>query len=327
MPRFRIPLSATWMRILDTSKLERRQGKDESYWPVGVVGDNFMCLILKGRQEHPGFPRPLIQELPIRLPFKRNDPKEAPLEEQFARESMQLDIIRDGLGEELTSDTLAARELVLDKALIQLIQHACKTDRLARALDLTRMLHHTPSFDAAIKIANFYHLIGLKEKMEALKEEREDSDRLEGLRERRRQIDGDFAPIPAMRLPTSGGYGESYAKQKPFQDFGPPPPMHRPGLERVTPAPDARSNGVPSSQMTEDSTVFGTSFPDSTQDHEFTYASPEGKRKRPADDEPIHDSRSPGVDPGAKRRAFAGESASTARMPPPAAVPSEYAPW
>lgn len=312
------------MRVLDTNKLERREGKDESYWPVGVVGDNLMCLILKGRQEHPGFPRPLIQELPIRLPFKRTDPKEAPLEEQFARESMQLEIIRDGLGEELTTDTLAARELVLDKALIQLIQHACKTDRLARALDLTRMLHHTPSFDAAIKIANFYHLIGLKEKMEALKEEREDSDRLEGLRDRRRQIDSDFAPVPAMRLPTAGGHGQNYMKPKPFQDFGPPPPMHRPGLERATPAPDVRNNGISSSQMTEDSTVFGTSYADSTQDNDASHASPEGKRKRLADDEPMPDIRSPGVDSGAKRRAFGGDSASAARMPPPVAVPSGW---
>ena len=82
MPRFRIPLRGTWLRILDTNKLERKQGKDESYWPVGLSESTFMCLILKGRQEHPTFPRPLIQELPIRLPFRGKDPKDAPLEEQ-----------------------------------------------------------------------------------------------------------------------------------------------------------------------------------------------------------------------------------------------------
>ena len=83
MPRFRLPLAATWTRALDTNLLDRREGKQESYWPVGVAGETFMCLILKGRQEHPGFPRPLIQELSIKLPFKRTDPKEAPFEEQY----------------------------------------------------------------------------------------------------------------------------------------------------------------------------------------------------------------------------------------------------
>ncbi|TBU37864.1 hypothetical protein BD309DRAFT_973062 [Dichomitus squalens] len=301
MPRFRIPLSATWVRILDTNKLDRREGKDESYWPVGVVGDNFMCLILKGRQGHPGFPRPLIQELPIRLPFKRTDAKESPLEEQFARETLLLDILRDSLGDDLTTPELAVRELALDKALIQLIQHACKTDRLARALDLARLLHLTPSFDAAVKIAGFYHLIGLQEKIEALKEERADADRLEGLRERRRQAQADFAPIPAMRLPAAASDAGG-SRPKPFQDFRPPPALHRPGLERAAAA---------SSQISDDNTVLnGSSFADSTQD-DYSWQSP-GGRKRPADDEPVRETRSPGADSGAKRRAI-GEPASAVR--------------
>ena len=47
MPRFRLPFAATWTRALDTNLLERREGKQESYWPVGVAGETFMCLILK----------------------------------------------------------------------------------------------------------------------------------------------------------------------------------------------------------------------------------------------------------------------------------------
>ncbi|OSD04053.1 hypothetical protein PYCCODRAFT_1408512 [Trametes coccinea BRFM310] len=311
MPRFRIPLSATWVRVLDTNKLERREGKHESYWPVGVAGDTFMCLILKGRQEHPGFPRPLIQELPIRLPFKRTDPKEGPLEEHFARESMLLDILRDGLGDELTTDAIAARELALDKELIQLIQQACKTDRLARALDLTRLLHLTPSFDMAIKVAGFYHLIGLQEKMEALKTERETDDRLENLRDRRRGLADDFAPVPAMRLPTAG---ES-SRPKAFQDFRPPPPLHRPGLERATPVVES-SNSVSGrtqtdTQMTDDSTVYGSSFGDNTQDVDFSISSPGGRRKRPLDEEASRQD-SPAGDSAAKRRAL-GDSGPASR--------------
>ncbi|KAI0372389.1 hypothetical protein BV20DRAFT_68780 [Pilatotrama ljubarskyi] len=58
-----------------------------------------------------------------------------------------LNILRDGLGDDRGTAAIATRELALDKALIQLIPHTCKTDHLARALDLARLLHLTPSFD------------------------------------------------------------------------------------------------------------------------------------------------------------------------------------
>lgn len=230
---------------------------------------------------------------------------------------MLLDILRDGLGEdELTTDALAARELALDKELIQLIQHACKTDRLARALDLARLLHLTPSFDMAIKVAGFYHLLGLQEKLEALKAERAADDRLEGLRDRRRGIADDFAPVPAMRLPGVGGGGGD-ARPKAFQDFRPPPALHRPGLERATPSGSGAGRGGTDTQMTDDVTVYGGA----TQDDGWGTPSPDGKRKRPLDEEAPR-ARSPGLDSGAKRRAI-GESASTARAPV-APQPSEY---
>lgn len=47
MINYRRPNRAAWGRLMDTNVLERKQGKDESYWPVGLNQDTFMCLILK----------------------------------------------------------------------------------------------------------------------------------------------------------------------------------------------------------------------------------------------------------------------------------------
>ena len=141
---------------------------------------------------------------------------------------MHLQITRDALGDEEVPDDILARELALDKELVQLIQTACKNDRLPRALELTRMLHHMSSFDMAMKVAAFYRLVGLQEKMQVLKD-----DRLARGRPQRRDWTRDYDPVLPPRLPPADiPRGESRA----FQDFGPPMPVHRPGLARATPS-------------------------------------------------------------------------------------------
>ncbi len=162
---------------------------------------------------------------------------------------MHLQITRDALSNEDVPDEIFARELALDKELVQLIQSACKNDKLPRALELTSMLHHTSSFDMAVKVAGFYRLLGLQEKMEALKE-----DRVTHGRPQRRDWARDYDPVLPPRLPPPdvprGG------ASKAFQNFGSPTAVHRPGLARATP-----------------------SLPPIPNDHAIAAVTGEGKRK------------------------------------------------
>ena len=47
LEHFRFTSQGSWAVLLDATKLERRVGKDESYWPTGVSRDAMMCIILK----------------------------------------------------------------------------------------------------------------------------------------------------------------------------------------------------------------------------------------------------------------------------------------
>ena len=100
--------------MLDTNTLARREGKDESYWPVGVSLTEFSCIILKvselhslpsceelysfvlqGREQHPSFPRPLIQELEIRMPGYNMDNAKGQSEERYVAIVQQPDPSKD----------------------------------------------------------------------------------------------------------------------------------------------------------------------------------------------------------------------------------------
>ena len=203
---------------------------------------------------------------------------------------MYLQMTRDALGGEDVPDEILARELALDKELVQLIQTACKNDKLPRALELTRMLHHTSSFDMAVKVAGFYRLVGLQEKMQALKD-----DRIAHGRPQRRDWARDYDPVLPPRLPPAdvlrAGVGSTV-----FQHFGPPAAVHRPGLARATPSlpPVPRDDVAPAVAVTGES-----------------------KRKRADDDGVAHDDGDAAQFDSVKRRAIDDEYA--ARPPPPSA--------
>jgi len=126
---------------------------------------------------------------------------------------MTIGHLRDSQSDENTM-TIKQTQVALDKELLQLVQGACKADNLQRALDLTRLMHNPASVDAAAKIAGFYHLPGLQERMGGVKE---------GVERKRRKIEKKRVdpPIYSNSNGHAGGGGGGTRTGGGFNDFAP----------------------------------------------------------------------------------------------------------
>lgn len=127
-------------------------------------------------------------------------------------------------------DGFPKQEIALDKYIIQLIQLSCKTDKLQRAVDLSRRLNHIASFDSAQKVAGFYQMIGLQERMAGMKRARE-GDEYEGDIDPRKGWGKVTQPIPRNYADVSNGR----PRDSEFDSFGPTPAVPRKTLARATP--------------------------------------------------------------------------------------------
>lgn len=82
LQRPRRPGQGRWTAALDTNTLARREGKQESYWPVSVTSSQMNYIILKGEEKHPFFPTPLLQEMPLQMPLLGLQEQQGQLEEK-----------------------------------------------------------------------------------------------------------------------------------------------------------------------------------------------------------------------------------------------------
>ena len=201
--------------MLDTKLLPRLASgrKTENYFPIAVADNKFHCIILKGGDQYPYFPRPLLSEFDFSVPLTSEPPnkkKSNPdamedddlpdnededsetrrLEQQYLLKGIaaaQLQDLADSTrGSHAQRSTLARLELEIDKALLQLLAVECREgeDRGMRALEMVELMRDRTGrmIEAAGKVAERYGRTILGDKIREVGERRvnalEDEDEL-----------------------------------------------------------------------------------------------------------------------------------------------------
>jgi len=203
---------ARWVPMLDTRLLERRAGggKEERYWPVAVAHSannqpQFHCFILKGAEESPYWPMPVLSEFPLSIPLtspsdvekerERNidamsDDEDSPAKKPASQTSMLESslILTSTLHTQLTStlshthptahqrQTLAVLEVEINRTLLQLLGLECLAgeDRGMKALEIVTLMRGDDGkmLDLAGRVAQKYGREVLGEKIRELAERR-----------------------------------------------------------------------------------------------------------------------------------------------------------
>jgi chromosome transmission fidelity protein 4 len=215
---WRQPSRASWVPLLDTKLLSRLASgrKHETYFPIAVADNKFHCIILKGGDQYPYFPRPLLSDFEFSIPLtsapkqkarpktdqadgeddamadQSEDEEDEPrkLEQQFMLKGIQAAQLRDlvdSTSQNHSQRSLLSRlELEIDKTLLQLLAVECREgeERGMRALEMVELMRDRTGrmMEAAGKIAERYGRTILGEKIREVGEKRAggmDEDELE----------------------------------------------------------------------------------------------------------------------------------------------------
>ncbi|KAF3766322.1 WD40 repeat-like protein [Cryphonectria parasitica EP155] len=206
---WRQPSRASWVPLLDTKLLPRLASgrRQESYYPVAVADNKFHCIILKGGDQYPYFPRPLLSEFEFSIPLHSATPKpqhkttddaaaedsdgdmdvddsgnseSRKLEQQFMLRGIQAaqmaDLVEATTSTHAQRSALARLEVEIDKTLLQLLAGECREgeERGMRALEMVELMRDRTGrmIEAAGKVAERYGRTILGEKIREVGERR-----------------------------------------------------------------------------------------------------------------------------------------------------------
>ncbi|KAH3666244.1 hypothetical protein OGAPHI_004433 [Ogataea philodendri] len=177
LTRWRDPLQASWIPILDTTEGVKKlsTGDNIKCWPLGLLKNNFNSIVTRG-SEYPSFPLAMPLEIPIRLPITGEEDEEDP-EEELVRcitlgELLNDAISNDDVVDETAQERLGEISVKYDAALLKQFGHSCNDGSISDALYLATKLRDERALHAASKIAERLQLIHLVNKITKLREAR-----------------------------------------------------------------------------------------------------------------------------------------------------------
>ncbi|TPX09955.1 uncharacterized protein E0L32_008802 [Thyridium curvatum] len=198
---WRQPSRASWVPLLDTKLLPRLASgrKNENYFPIAVADNKFHCIILKGGDQYPYFPRPLLSEFDFSIPLTSTPPKEKRsggedgedaddvdasesrrLEQAFMLKRIQAaqlgDLVDSTSSSHSQRTALSRLEIEIDKTLLQMLAIECREgeERGMRALEMVQLMRDQSGkmIEAAGKVAERYGRAILGEKIREIGERR-----------------------------------------------------------------------------------------------------------------------------------------------------------
>ncbi|KAI1855308.1 hypothetical protein JX266_000173 [Neoarthrinium moseri] len=202
---WRQPSKASWIPLLDTKLLPRLASgrKHETYFPIAVADNKFHCIILKGGDQYPYFPKPLLSEFDFSIPLTSEPPKSKAANEAdpdatpepeddesetrkleqaylikgiFAAQLQDLVDSSSSAGSHAQRSALARLELDIDKTLLQYLAIECREgeERGMRALEVVELMRDRTGrmIDAAGKVAQRYGRTILGDKIREVGERR-----------------------------------------------------------------------------------------------------------------------------------------------------------
>ena len=166
---------------------------------MAVAQNAFHCIILKGGDKYPYFPRPLLSEFEFNIPISTIPRQESngddentdmdgftarstfyKLQESFVRENVTLSLLEDCAeapeGTAAQETERRRKEVEIDKILLQLLAVECREgeEKSMKAYELVTLMKDRSGkmLDAASKVAQRYDRTMLVEKIRALAEKR-----------------------------------------------------------------------------------------------------------------------------------------------------------